>query len=434
MFTPIEREEELFRLWKSLPAPGFAFRALCGRRVVLISPGRRNSGPGPDFSDAVLLVEGALCVGPVEMHLREADWFAHGHQDDPAYERVVLHVLADDPPPERLRLAMPAVSARILIEGASRAASAEGTKEKEREEDSAMASRLSPSLLAELSWGRLLRRATEVLRDRREGESVEERIRRAFFFRLFDSLGYSRNRAPMKRTAATVWDALFSGGSFDAHGNMINRELPGFDDIAATVFAGAGIPAGRLEAIGRALMPPERLRRVLPPAVPQDEHDAPGWDYRGRPANAPERRLWGGAALTYDLLRNNLLEDLLEGLRRRRPFGRLAASFVVRLGKETVLGRPRAAEILINALCPVALAAGASGRDAALIEGACLTYRSAPSLAANRIVREVEERFGGENLEGAFLQQGAIEYYQRVLSPDRSGYSMIAEPPPGSDV
>lgn len=37
-------------------------------------------------------VDGEI-VGDVEFHLRAGDWFTHGHQDDPRYNRVILHVV-----------------------------------------------------------------------------------------------------------------------------------------------------------------------------------------------------------------------------------------------------------------------------------------------------------------------------------------------------
>jgi hypothetical protein len=40
----------------------------------------------------------------------------------------------------------------------------------------------------------------------------------------------------------------------------------------------------------------------------------------------------------------------------------------------------------------------------------------------------VERRYlAGRRLRGAFWQQGAIEFYQRYLSPDRRSLSMVAE-------
>ena len=65
-----------------------------GGRWRVIWPGRWNLGPGPDFREAQLLDrDGRARRGDVELHLRPSGWVAHGHQDDTAYDRVLLHVV-----------------------------------------------------------------------------------------------------------------------------------------------------------------------------------------------------------------------------------------------------------------------------------------------------------------------------------------------------
>jgi hypothetical protein len=52
-----------------------------------------------------------------------------------------------------------------------------------------------------------------------------------------------------------------------------------------------------------------------------------------------------------------------------------------------------------------------------------------PTFVTNRLIRSVEERYlRRERLVGAFWQQGAIEFYQRYVQPDRSGLSFVADP------
>ncbi len=68
-------------------------RTLDGRGVVIIHPGRWNRLGGPDFQNARLRLDGQEITGDVEVHLREADWAAHRHANDPAYANVGLHVV-----------------------------------------------------------------------------------------------------------------------------------------------------------------------------------------------------------------------------------------------------------------------------------------------------------------------------------------------------
>ncbi len=68
-----------------------------GRPLRILRRGRWNRLPGPDFREAEFRVgegsEAETWRGDVEVHLRAGDWDQHGHAADPAYERVVLHVV-----------------------------------------------------------------------------------------------------------------------------------------------------------------------------------------------------------------------------------------------------------------------------------------------------------------------------------------------------
>ena len=69
-----------------------------GARVRVLHPGRWNLLGGPDFKDARLRFDdGGEVIGDVELHLRATDWEAHAHVRDPAYDRVVLHVVLFPP-------------------------------------------------------------------------------------------------------------------------------------------------------------------------------------------------------------------------------------------------------------------------------------------------------------------------------------------------
>jgi hypothetical protein len=64
-----------------------------GLPIESISPGTIQKNSGPDLDNALLRIGGQLWAGTVEVHLRSSEWNIHGHQFDPAYDNVVLHVV-----------------------------------------------------------------------------------------------------------------------------------------------------------------------------------------------------------------------------------------------------------------------------------------------------------------------------------------------------
>lgn len=72
-----------------------------GRPVHIIDPGRLNTDAGPDFFNAKVIIDGRKWAGDIEIHVRASDWHRHGHDSDPAYDSVILHVVDRDDAPIR---------------------------------------------------------------------------------------------------------------------------------------------------------------------------------------------------------------------------------------------------------------------------------------------------------------------------------------------
>jgi hypothetical protein len=64
-----------------------------GEEVQVISLGEQNQDAGPDFLHARIRIGPTTWAGNVEVHVRSADWYAHGHMGDKAYDNVILHVV-----------------------------------------------------------------------------------------------------------------------------------------------------------------------------------------------------------------------------------------------------------------------------------------------------------------------------------------------------
>ena len=82
-------------LWKNRMM-GRRMMTVDGLPLEIVSPGRHNDDAGPDFSDARIIIDGERWAGNVEIHVKASDWYAHGHQNDPAYDSVILHAVAVD--------------------------------------------------------------------------------------------------------------------------------------------------------------------------------------------------------------------------------------------------------------------------------------------------------------------------------------------------
>lgn len=86
------KEDFIYYLWENrLLSKDLA--TVDGEPVYVISVGVRNYDSGPDFLDAHVRIGKTLWVGHVEIHVNASDWFRHGHQNDDAYNNVILHVV-----------------------------------------------------------------------------------------------------------------------------------------------------------------------------------------------------------------------------------------------------------------------------------------------------------------------------------------------------
>jgi hypothetical protein len=90
------KEEFLHYLWKySLYYPDKLFDNH-HNKITVIHPGEYNRDAGPDFFNARILIEGTLWAGNVEIHTKSSYFDTHGHQTDPAFNNVILHVVAEN--------------------------------------------------------------------------------------------------------------------------------------------------------------------------------------------------------------------------------------------------------------------------------------------------------------------------------------------------
>jgi len=87
------REDFLYHVWKFQKYDPEGLKTSEGESLKVFHPGIQNGLEGPDFFNAKVQIGDQLWAGNVEMHLKTMDWYAHGHETDPAYDNVILHVV-----------------------------------------------------------------------------------------------------------------------------------------------------------------------------------------------------------------------------------------------------------------------------------------------------------------------------------------------------
>ncbi|HUX55684.1 MAG TPA: DUF2851 family protein [Bacteroidales bacterium] len=90
------KEEFLHYLWKYRLYNQDRLYDNDGNRIIVIHPGEYNRDSGPDFFNARISISGTEWAGNVEIHTRSSHFNIHGHQTDPAFNNVILHVVAEN--------------------------------------------------------------------------------------------------------------------------------------------------------------------------------------------------------------------------------------------------------------------------------------------------------------------------------------------------
>ena len=90
------REDLLHFIWKYKKLQLDDLTTSQKEHIRIEDVGVHNHLSGPDFFNAKIRINGQLWAGNVEIHLKSSDWYGHGHEKDPNYDNVILHVVWED--------------------------------------------------------------------------------------------------------------------------------------------------------------------------------------------------------------------------------------------------------------------------------------------------------------------------------------------------
>ena len=92
----VMREEFIHYLWKYKLFDSLSLSGAPDVRIVVVSPGEYNRDAGPDFFNSKIKIGDILWAGNVEIHVKSSYYEQHGHQHDPLFDNIILHVVVED--------------------------------------------------------------------------------------------------------------------------------------------------------------------------------------------------------------------------------------------------------------------------------------------------------------------------------------------------
>jgi hypothetical protein len=397
-----------------------------GQPVSVLHPGFRSLEGGPDFRGAVIQFgNNPAKTGDVEVDIRSSGWRAHGHDRNPAFQNVILHVIWDSErggsgvlPLLSLRQVLDASLGELSLWLGSEAS--QTLPENLRGKCSAPLRELDETRLREL-----LHQAAKV-RLHSKAAQFEARAKQAGWEQalwegLFRALGYKHNIWPMQRLAELRprWLAP-NGGSIG-----IQARLFGIGGLLPTELTRTHVSRdGYLRCVWDQWW---RERDEFSDCVLPDTM----WRFHAlRPANHPQRRLAlaSGWCINAELVSkledwcardiddSELLHSLHEILTvEPDEFWSWHYTFrSARLKKaQPLLGGTRVTDLAVNVVLPWLWVRAAQGRNDVLKSRIEQRYFTWPSAEDNSLLRLARQRLlGGASrkvLRGAAAQQGLIQ-------------------------
>ncbi|WP_299128884.1 DUF2851 family protein [uncultured Winogradskyella sp.] len=87
------QEDFLHYVWKYKAFSTSSLKTFKDEIISIKHLGSHNHNAGPDFFNAQLNINDQLWAGNVEIHIKSSDWYLHSHENDKAYDNVILHVV-----------------------------------------------------------------------------------------------------------------------------------------------------------------------------------------------------------------------------------------------------------------------------------------------------------------------------------------------------
>jgi hypothetical protein len=419
-------ESQVVAIWRKYLREGRELLTENGETVRVLYPGRFNGGQGADFLDAVIATGRGLLKGDIEVHTRSSGWWQHGHYLDPAYNRVIMHVVYRNDITGNTVLPNGRSVPTITLNEQTKFKTTKGTKNRYlpcRDVIHRLTADNIGEILDAAGDARFLGRLTKF---RETSQGLEQ----TFYEGIMAALGYAKNKHGFLELARHVplrqlESIVSSEASDDQNLAHIQSRLLGVSGLLPSQRYGSDV----IDVYSDDWL--VKLERIWRRSGETTALYAGDWHLSGiRPANLPVRRIAAMSHLLVRYRRTGLLTGLTGGLYQSDnavTYYELEQKLLVdaagywklnldyhlpaRKTAPAFLGKGRVADIIVNVLLPFA-AANISKVPAVEI------YHSCPRLAVNNLERHMLQQLGLDLriVGSARRQQGLLHIYKTLCS------------------
>jgi hypothetical protein len=422
------REEPLLRVPRRLPelelqAHWFAgdfgrdFTTTDGRAVRIVQFGVWNREAGPDFAEAAVTLDGSepIC-GSIELDPDARDWERHGHAENPAYDRVVLHLFTEPGNTESFtRTSQHRLVPQVLLDVGALTADLPNPQPEAKPGRCLGPLRELPDekareVLLGAAQFRLQRKGAALTR-LGEIHGADEALYQA----LAATLGYKNNKLPFTLLAQRLPLRLLRKGDVDAllfgvAGFLPASDLRDFDEPTRSYLRGLWEKWWPRRA--------ELERLSLAPNL---------WKFSGqRPVNHPQRRLaalaeivrhWPRIRTLAKACEPRALQDFFAELHHEYWDAHYTVTSKPSATRMALVGESRVTEMLMNVFFPLAVIADPRR---------WIGCKTVPAVLGNRRVETAAQRLFGPDphrrdlLKTAAAQQGLLQIYEDFCLRDAS--------------
>jgi hypothetical protein len=395
-----------------------------GRTVRVLHPGFWNHGAGPDFRDAVLQFAGEPPItGDVEIDLDASGWKSHGHDRNPNFQNVKLHVVWEGD----VRIAIPTLTLKSFLDAPLVELALWLTTDVAKQYPEHLLGQCAAPLreMTDVQLVQLLNEAA-LVRLQRKAADLHARARQAGWEQalwegMLRALGYKQNVWPMQRIGELRARLAASDGSLvpvqarllGVSGllpNDLTRKQRSADSYLRTVWDHWWRERDRFSDC----------------ALPKNL-----WRLNGlRPANHPQRRLalaahWSGDTTLFKRIdgwltttqHDNTLADSLLACLQPRADEFWSRHWTLRSARtprpQPLLGATRVTDLAINVVLPWLWLRAREGSNAKFFAEAERRYFVWPAAEDNAVLRLARDRLlGGRRdvkLASAAMQQGLLQ-------------------------